>query len=184
MISIAIPVYKSKFLDVAIQSVLNQTFNDFELIILNDSSPDNIKEIINKYNDLRIRYYENDTNVGQKNLINVWNQCLSYACGDLFVLFSDDDIYDQSFLEEMNKLSIKYPDVDLFHCRVKKINTNGDMLTLSSLCPEYESGLNFIWHRFKGYRLQFAPDFMCRTERLRNNRWSSWCGISCIKPTK
>ena len=155
------------FLDVAIQSVLNQTFNDFELIILNDESPDNIKQIIKKYNDSRIKYYENDTNVGQKNLINVWNQCLSYARGDRFVLFSDDDIYDQSFLEEMNKISIKYPDVDLFHCRVQKINTNGDVLTLSPLCPEYESALDFIWHRLNGYRLQFAPDFMCRTKKLK-----------------
>ena len=63
MISIAIPVYKSRFLDVAIRSVLNQTFTDFELIILNDRSPDNIKEIIKKNNDSRIRYYENDINI-------------------------------------------------------------------------------------------------------------------------
>jgi glycosyltransferase involved in cell wall biosynthesis len=62
--SILIPVYKSKYLKECIDSILMQTFNNFELIILNDDSPEDIDNIVSSYQDNRIRYYKNDKNVG------------------------------------------------------------------------------------------------------------------------
>ena len=59
-VSVLIPVYNgASFLKEALDSILNQTFTDFELILLNDASPDNSEEIIKQYNDNRIRYYRN-----------------------------------------------------------------------------------------------------------------------------
>ncbi len=59
-VSVLIPVYNgAPFLKEALDSILNQTFTDFELILLNDASPDNSEEIIKQYNDDRIRYYRN-----------------------------------------------------------------------------------------------------------------------------
>jgi len=56
LISVVIPVYNGeRFLDESIQSILNQTFKDFEFIIINDASTDNSLEIIKKYKDKRIR---------------------------------------------------------------------------------------------------------------------------------
>lgn len=57
LVSIGIPAYKATYLKEAIDSVLNQTYTKFELIIVNDKSPENIEEIISTYNDKRIRYY-------------------------------------------------------------------------------------------------------------------------------
>jgi len=167
VISIGLPVYKPYFLKQAIQSVLEQSFSDFELIIINDDSPYEIDNIVEEFNDSRIKYSKNSVNLGKENLIKVWNQCLDRAKGDLFVLFSDDDLYDPHFLKELHQLSIKYLKANLFHCRVSQIDEFNNTIQTAPTCPEYELGFNFIWHRTCGYRLQFVPDFMCRTQKLR-----------------
>jgi glycosyltransferase involved in cell wall biosynthesis len=177
MISVVIPVVKIKFFEKALISILNQSLTDFELIIVNSNSPDDVDSILKKYNDSRITYIRH----GKLPIIENWNKCLSYAKGELFVLFSDDDIAEPDYLEELYNLSLKYPDVNLFRSRVKIIDSNDSVIMVTSSSPEYESAADFIWHRFKNYRMHFAPDFMCRTECLREiggfiyflNAWGS-----------
>lgn len=105
MISIVIPLYnKDRFIRRTIQSVLNQTFTDFELIIVNDGSTDNSKEIVEKYNDTRIKLISIPNsgvsvarNTGIKNAKNSW------------IAFLDaDDWWAPTFLEEMVGTIRKY----------------------------------------------------------------------------
>lgn len=165
MISVALPAFKTVFLKEAIESVLLQSHSNFELIIVNDASTDDVASIVKQFDDRRICYYENKSNLG---IIENWNYCLSIAKGECFVLFSDDDLYHQDFLSELYTLSLKYPKVNLFHCRTCIIDKNGMTTDYSSSSPEHESAVDFIWHRLKRYRKQFAFDFMCRTDSLRN----------------
>ena len=167
LISVAIPVYKTTFLSEAIQSVLNQSYEHFELIIVNDASPDDVPSIVKTFNDKRIKYFENTTNLGRKDPTKNWNKCLEYVQGELFVLFADDDVYHQDFLEKLYLLSNIYPQINIFHSRVEQIDGKGNTLQLSPICPETEHHLDFIYHRIQGCRLQFAADFMCRSEALR-----------------
>lgn len=167
MFSIGLPAYKSKFLKQAIDSILNQSYKDFELIIVNDASPENVKDIVNSFNDNRIKYYENEFNYGKISVVKSWNKCLEYATGEYFIIFSDDDICDKQYLEEMRKLTLKYPETNLFHCRLATIDESNKILNVASICPEYERDFDFIWHRFKGIRLQAAPDFVIKTSELR-----------------
>ena len=102
--SIGIPAFKARFLKECIDSILSQTFNDFELIIINDCSPDEILKIVNEYNDSRIKYYENESNTGAENVIDNWNKCLGLAKGDFFILMGDDDKLEPNYLEEFNNL--------------------------------------------------------------------------------
>ena len=67
--SFIMPAYKAKFLHKAIDSILKQTFHDFELVIVNDASPEQIKNIVNQFPDKRVRYEENKTNIGGKDLV-------------------------------------------------------------------------------------------------------------------
>jgi glycosyltransferase involved in cell wall biosynthesis len=74
-VSVVIPTYNyAHFLDETIQSVLNQTFLDFELIIVDNNSTDNTEEVVKNYlSDNRVSFYKNDTNIG---LVGNWNKCL------------------------------------------------------------------------------------------------------------
>lgn len=165
-VTIALPAYKATYLNVAIDSILNQTFVDFELIIVNDASPENIDSIVSRYNDNRITYFKNSVNIGSTNLIKQWNYCLSLAKGDYFVLASDDDIYAPTFLESLLNLSEKYPSVNVFHSRVGIIDSNGITLDYTICCAEWESSLTFIWHKICKFRNQYIPEFMFKTEQL------------------
>jgi glycosyltransferase involved in cell wall biosynthesis len=167
LITIAIPAYKSAFLRQAIQSALEQSYEHIELIILNDGSPENLDEIIDSFNDKRINYYKNKTNIGNNFPTRNWNKCLELSSGDFFALLSDDDVYCSNFINELWEISINYPHTNLFHARVKEIDISNQLISYSPACPEFETGLDFMWHRFKMHRMQFVSDFMCRTKQLK-----------------
>ncbi len=77
-VSVLIPTYNyAHYLDETIRSVLDQTFTDFELLIVDNRSTDNTAEVVKKYlGDNRVSFYANEKNVG---LVGNWNKCLDYA---------------------------------------------------------------------------------------------------------
>lgn len=168
--SIGIPAYKAKFLHECIKSILSQTYRDFELIIVNDASPENLDEIVNDFTDNRIQYYKNEKNFGAVNVVDNWNKCLSYARGDYFVLMGDDDKMCPDYLEEFDHLIKKYPELGVYHCRTKIINENSDFITLTEARPEKESTYESIWHRITAKRTQFISDFVYHTKALKKNK--------------
>lgn len=90
LISVIMPVYNGdKYVGAAIDSILNQTFVDFEFIIINDGSTDSSKEIILSYNDERIIYIENIENL---RLIKTLNKGLKLAKGKYVARMDADDI--------------------------------------------------------------------------------------------
>ncbi len=165
-ISVAIPAYKAKFLDKAIKSVLNQTYQDFELIIVNDNSPEDIDQIVSLFHDKRIKYYRNEHNLGGTNPANNWNKCLSYASGEYFALLCDDDIYDPDFLESMIQLAEKYPQTNVFRARANFINADGFETDKYASAPEWESWDDYLWHVCHNYRSQTISEWMYRRSVL------------------
>ncbi len=166
--SIGIPAYKGRFIADCINSILAQSYANFELIIVNDASPDNIDKIVHSFSDPRIRYYKNEKNIGAEHVVNNWNKCLDFAIGEYFILMGDDDLMASTYLEEFLKLINKYPELDVYHCRVKTINENSEVTGLCPICPEFENTYDFIWERIKRNRLQFISDFVYRTEELKS----------------
>ena len=90
LITIVIPTYnRADYLREAIDSVLSQTYQDFELLICDNASTDNTPVLIKNYNDSRIKYYRHQTNIGmQQN----WRFALSYPNTPFIALLSDDDL--------------------------------------------------------------------------------------------
>lgn len=167
--SITIPAYKARFFDECIKSVLAQTFKNFELIILNDKSPEPIKQIVDRFDDNRLRYYENDKNIGAKNVVYNWNKLLDLAKGDYLICMGDDDKLYPNCLSAYNELLSRYPSKDIYHCRTQIIDEHSNPLDIQEERPLEESMLSMIWHMmFKG-RIQFIGDFLFRTEALRKN---------------
>ena len=102
--SIIMPVYKTRDRVIhAIESVLAQTDPDFELLVLNDGSPDNSATVINDYltqnPDARIRFFNNETNRG---VSAVRNQGLDEARGQWIAFLDSDDAFRPHFLENLH----------------------------------------------------------------------------------
>ena len=143
--SFVLPAYKAKFLKEAIDSIINQTYADFELIIVNDASPEDVDSIVKSYDDRRIQYYINEKNLGGADLVAQWNHSISYAKGEYLILASDDDIYDLTFLEKMDTLVNKYPNVNVLRPRVKRIDHNGKILQIDGYLAEYMTKLEYLF---------------------------------------
>lgn len=164
--SICVPAYKGYFLKRCIASVLAQSNADFELIILNDQSPDPLNEVIADFKDGRIRYYENKVNVGAVHLVDNWNTCLKLAKGTYVMVMGDDDELHPRYLDEFLQLIKAYPDLDVYHCRSTIINDVNEKILLTPSCPTYETVYDSIWHRLEQYRSQYVGDFVYRRESL------------------
>lgn len=177
--SIGIAAYKANYLQECIESVLSQDYKDFELIIVDDASPDNILSIVNKFDDNRISFYRNEKNFGAVNVIDNWNKCLSFAKGDYFVLLGDDDKIDTDFLKEFSILIQKHPELYVYHCRSKLINEKGDVVKLTEPRAEFESVYDLMNQRIKDYRLQYISDFVYCTKWLKPRGFYklplAWC---------
>lgn len=89
-VSVVMPAYNAeKYINEAIQSILNQTFKDFEFIIINDGSTDRTEEIILSYNDSRIVYLKNKENL---KIVETLNRGLDRAKGEYIARMDADDI--------------------------------------------------------------------------------------------
>ncbi|WP_031425170.1 glycosyltransferase family 2 protein [Flavimarina sp. Hel_I_48] len=165
--SIGIPAYKGEYLQECIESILSQNYKNFELIIINDCSPDPIDTIVREFNDPRINYFLNEQNIGGKDLVLNWNKCLSKASGNYFILMGDDDKMEPDYLQEFKKLILKYPDLAIYHCRSIIIDENSKPIMLTPSCPEFETVYENIWHRRFGDRIQFISDFVYKTSTLK-----------------
>ena len=113
-VSILMPVYNvAPYLREAMDSILTQTFQDFELIVLDDCSPDNSSEILDTYTDERIVRYRGEKNMGLSNVLNVG---MAMACGELIARMDSDDISTPERLATQVAYLDAHPEVDLCSC--------------------------------------------------------------------
>lgn len=103
-ISVLMPVYKTneKYLREAIESILSQTYTDFEFLILDDCPEDTREDIVLSYKDNRIKYFKNDVNLG---ITPSRNKLIDLAQGEYLAVMDHDDIaLSDRFSEEVNIL--------------------------------------------------------------------------------
>jgi glycosyltransferase involved in cell wall biosynthesis len=100
--SVVIPTYnRPALLPRAIKSVLNQTLQDFELVIVDDASPTPMKEVVETFQDPRIIYFRHETNGGTARALNTG---IGHAKGKYVSFLGDDDEYLPKFLEETSRV--------------------------------------------------------------------------------
>lgn len=111
-VSVLIPNYNyGRFLGEAIESVLNQTYQDFELIIVDNNSTDNTDEVVQKYlTDPRIQYFKNPINIG---MVPNFNKSLEYAKGEYIKFLLADDKLHHDLLAKFVSILDEYPNVCL-----------------------------------------------------------------------
>lgn len=124
-ISVIMPVYNGeKFLRGAIESVLAQTFQDWELRMVDDGSTDSSREIMREYvqKDNRIHMIENETNLKLPMALNVG---FRQAEGEYYTWTSDDNLYDADALEVMVSFLENNPMYGMIYCDIRHLDENG-----------------------------------------------------------
>lgn len=134
LVSIVLPVYNGeKFLAQSINSILSQTYKEFELIIVNDCSTDSTENIIQHYLtvDKRIKCLKNEKNY---KLPRSLNEGFLVAKGKYFTWTSDDNIFHKTAIETMVDYLEKHSEIQLVYCDYNEINENGEIV--KKICVE------------------------------------------------
>jgi glycosyltransferase involved in cell wall biosynthesis len=125
-ISVLLPVYNGqRYLRESIDSLLAQSFQNFELIIWDDQSTDESSNIIAGYDDPRIRRFANPRNRG---LFKTLNSAIEKARAPLIRLWSQDDIMKRNCLEEEVAFLARHPDVGMSYCPYDVIDEHGNLV--------------------------------------------------------
>ena len=122
LISVLMPVYNTKeeYLRASIESILNQTFKDFEFIIVNDGSTNNAEEVISSYKDGRIKYFKQEN----QGIVGALNNAWSKASGKYIARMDSDDIaYPERFAKQIRFLE-ENPEYSLVGSWAKIIPSN------------------------------------------------------------
>lgn len=179
-VSIIVPNYNhSKYLPQRIDSILSQTYRNFELIILDDCSSDNSAEVINRYakHEKVSHVVINEQNSGSTFI--QWQKGFSLAKGDLIWIAESDDYCDSSFLSEVVPFFEKDENLAIAYCTSNIVDSEGQMCDYNDVAekiPEktfvgtyfikkYMLTGNSIWNASavvfrKKYALSVEKDYM------------------------
>ncbi len=150
-VTIGIPTYNSqKFIEQAINSILNQTYQDFELIICDDLSSDNTDEIINIYleKDKRIRYFKNSEHIG---LFENFNQCIKHSSGEYINILGHDDVMLPRNIEVKTEVFEQYPNVGLVGSSIEIIDGENNPVIFD---------LNPNWSKYEKDTIELGRDWL------------------------
>jgi glycosyltransferase involved in cell wall biosynthesis len=122
-VTVLMPVYNAAaYLKEAVESILNQTYEDFEFLIINDGSTDNSQSILETFNDKRIRILKNEYNIG---LVQTLNKGLQLAQGEYLARMDADDISHPTRLEKQVNFLEQNPTVTLIATLLVLIDEKG-----------------------------------------------------------
>lgn len=162
-----LPAYKAEYLKEAISSLLAQTYSGFKIIVSDDNSPEDIKGIVDLFNDNRIEYRKNEKNIGGLRLAEHWNLLLDLCDTEYLIVASDDDVYSGKFLENIDSLTIKYPLVNVLRARTQRINNDGEVTSQEDIFEEYQDRVVALHSMFCGNYIGCVGNYVFRTNALR-----------------
>lgn len=165
-VSVCIPTYnRAHYIGKTIQSILNQTFSDFELVIVDNASADNTEEVVRNFieKDNRLRYYKNAENIG---LFPNFNRAIELARGDYIAIFHDDDLYHRTILEKEVALLDAHNNIGFVDTGAYEIDEGGNKIgTLLYERQTITSGIDFILNTLKASFCPInCPSVMVRRE--------------------
>ena len=160
LVSVLMPAYNAeKYIAQAIESILGQTYDDFEFIIINDSSKDRTEEIILSYKDPRIVYLKNEQNLG---VALTLNRGLAVAKGEFIARMDADDISLPERLEKQVAFLVENKAVAVLGTNVETFNEAGTICTGWSATDPEQMKVDLLFACGLAH-----PSVMMRTEAIR-----------------
>lgn len=123
LVSVCIPTYNNaEYIEETIRCILNQTYQNIEVIVVDDQSKDNTVEVVKAISDDRIKLYVNEKNLGMS---GNWNRCMELCSGEYIKLICADDLIHESLIEKEVAVMEQYPDVMLVQSDTQFVDKNG-----------------------------------------------------------
>ncbi|MBQ7285562.1 MAG: glycosyltransferase [Alphaproteobacteria bacterium] len=178
-VSVLMPVYNTQetHLREAIDSILNQTFKDFELLILNDCSTDpNVEKVVLSYNDKRIKYSKNEQNMG---ISGSRNHLVSLATGKYLAVMDHDDISCPERLAKQVEYLEQHPEIGVVGSFAREL-LSGKELTLPIEDEDIKLALVFrssIFHPASMIRKELFNIIGYENEYTPAEDYALWCRL-------
>jgi len=123
LVSILIPTYnRATYISSALDSALAQTYPNLEIIVHDDASSDNTKEVLSGYHDPRLRVIRTEDNHG---MIGGWNYIVKKARGEYIKFLASDDLLEPTCVAELVSSALAHPNSAIITCQRKFINEHG-----------------------------------------------------------
>jgi glycosyltransferase involved in cell wall biosynthesis len=173
LMSVILPVYNAgSYLRMAVLSIVNQTFVDWELLIIDDASTDGALQSIADITDARIRILRNQHNLGLAATLNVG---IDQARGEFIARMDQDDISFPKRLEQQLTMLQQHPDLHLVGVRCLAIDEENNPVGLLPFSLSHEDICAKPW---RGFYLAH-PSWMGRTSWFRKHRYASPAPYLC-----
>lgn len=162
-IAIIIPAYKPTYLRQTLESLVNQTDQNFSVYIGDDNSPSNLYEIIAPFESkLQLTYRKFEVNLGGSDLVAQWNRCLGLMRDEeWFILFSDDDLMEPDCIAGLRK-EIEKDLFDVYHFNLKVIDSEGGIISEPFAYPKVMSSMDFFNMLYRFQIDARMPEFVFR----------------------
>lgn len=159
--TIILPSYNGgDYLKSAVASVLQQSFNDFELAILDDGSTDGSLEWLGALNDPRMKLYPSPQNGG---IVKNWRRALEIIKGEFMTVLGQDDLFDTDFLGVIDHLIRAEPDASLYNAHFRFIDANGQKIASARPIPAHETAAQYVAALFSHQRDTYATGYVFRS---------------------
>lgn len=143
LVSVILPVYNGGAeLGIAIQSILKQTYQNWELILMDDGSTDGSLDLMKEFKDPRIKVFSDGINKGLSKRLN---EAVSNSTGQYIARMDADDISFPARLERQVNFLEDNKDVDLVGCRAVAFRDDGEVIGLLPFAPDHDAITSQVW---------------------------------------
>jgi len=182
-VSVCLPTYNgADYIEEALRSILNQTYQDFELVVVDDGSTDATLDIVHSFSDPRIQVHRNPERLG---IPANWNRCLELAAGEFVCVFHQDDVMQPDNLQRKVHLLSADESVGFVHSAVSPlVDASAPSFTVDWFETATEDG---VWDGLEYFRTLLlrgnricAPTVLARRHALlEQGRFDQDLGFAC-----
>ena len=161
LICIVIPIFKTKYLANTIESLNNQTSNEFKVYLCNDNSPDSLSSVVSfEKIKFEFEYITFENNLGGKDLVGQWERCISLTKEDWIWVLGDDDFISNDAVESLYNHLILKPKEKLNRFSLEVVNEKNETLGIQEYKYSKQSTESFVTERLYGRQYSSLNEYV------------------------
>jgi glycosyltransferase involved in cell wall biosynthesis len=161
-LAFVIPAFKGRYLADTLDSLAEQSNQNFQVYIGDDASPDNLEQIVAPYRDrLNLHYHRFNDNLGGNSLVKQWERCVALSNEPFFCLFADDDVLHRNCVDDFySVINESKKEYDVYRFNNAVIDELGEMIAYTAAPFRPESHTSFLLTRMHNRRVSFISSYI------------------------